>query len=74
LGLNFVPTQDLIDKFWPADERAKVPNSEVYIHELKYAGLSFQDKIKLVQAKIMEANADFYVVTALDEIACNLKY
>ena len=65
-------TKDLIDKVWLDSERAKRPNTEIYIHDIFYAGLTLNEKIKLVQAKIMEAKAEVYVVTALDEVACNL--
>jgi hypothetical protein len=67
-----VDTKDLIDQVWPASERAKEPNTEIYIHDLNYAGLNLTEKIKLVQAKIVEAKADIYVVTALDDVACKL--
>ena len=29
---------DLIDLVWPTDERPAKPNSQIFIHELKYAG------------------------------------
>lgn len=32
------PDQDLIDLIWPADERPQKPNSQIKIHDVKYAG------------------------------------
>ncbi len=38
-GLLFVsPDQDLIDAVWPQDERPPKPNSDLMIHDVKYAG------------------------------------
>jgi Xaa-Pro aminopeptidase len=61
---------DLIDMIWPADERPQKPKTDIYIHEIKYAGRTWQEKVQLVQTRIKNEGADLYVVTALDEIAC----
>lgn len=69
--LNLVDksSPDLIDKTWPKDERPPKPASEIFVHPLAFAGLEFMKKIELVQQKIVEAKADFFVVTELDEVA-----
>ena len=70
-GLIFKsPNKDLIDEVWPADERPTKPSSQIYIHDIKYAGRTWAEKVQLVQARIKNEGADLYVVTALDEIAC----
>lgn len=70
-NVKLVDTSDLVDKIWPVAERPSKPNTEVYIHESIYAGQAIREKITLVKEKINEAKADFYVVTALDDVACN---
>lgn len=67
--LSLVDSSDLIDKTWPKDERPPKPASEIFVHPLAFAGLEFMKKIELVQQKIVEAKADFFVVTELDEVA-----
>lgn len=59
---------NLIDRIW-TDDRPPKPTSPLYVHDLKFAGLSWRQKIYLVKAKIREAGADYFVVTALDEVA-----
>lgn len=63
------PDEDLIDLIWPADERPAKPNTEIKIHDFKFSGKSWQNKVKDVQKKLEENEADLFVVTALDEVA-----
>nr|XP_002736408.1 PREDICTED: xaa-Pro aminopeptidase 1-like [Saccoglossus kowalevskii] len=60
--------QNLIDLTW-ADERPQPPDNIVCVHEMKYAGKSWQDKVVAVREQMQEKGADYLVVTALDEIA-----
>ncbi|XP_071947124.1 xaa-Pro aminopeptidase 1-like isoform X2 [Antedon mediterranea] len=60
--------RNLIDLVWD-DEQPAMPQDEVFIHELQYAGQSWQDKILQVRKKMETKNADYLVITALDEIA-----
>lgn len=69
-GVSFKsPDIELIDIVWPSTERDPKPNSKIQIHDIKYAGLTWQDKIKMVAQKIKDNGADVFVVTALDEVA-----
>jgi Xaa-Pro aminopeptidase len=70
-GLNFIDLkQDLIDLVW-VDERPLKPKTKIEIHDIKYAGLSWQQKMDKVIERLKLARADVFVVTALDDIACN---
>ncbi len=33
------PTRDLIDEIWPSDERPQKPDSQIRVHDLKFAGI-----------------------------------
>ena len=49
-------------------DRPAFPMSEAYELEEKYAGESRVDKINRVRVKLKEKNADFHVITSLDDI------
>lgn len=69
-NITFVsPNEDLIDLIW-VNNRPEKPNSELIIHEPQFTGKNFADKLKQVQEKLKANNADVFVVTALDEVAC----
>lgn len=64
LATDFEPADELV---WP--DRPALPECEIYVHELKYAGASAADKIATVLAKASEAGASSVFISALDEIA-----
>ncbi len=69
-GLNFIDTpQDLIDLVW-IEGRPDKPKSEIKIHDVKYAGKSWTEKMDEVISRMKAISADIFVVTALDEVAC----
>lgn len=55
---------DLIDRVW--QDRPSLPLDSVFIHDIKYAGKTRSEKLAEIRA---EMTADYYLVTALDEIA-----
>ena len=65
--------QDLIDLIW-LDDRPPKPNTKIEIHDIKYAGLTWQQKMDKVLEKLKSVRADIFVVTALDEVACISDY
>ncbi|MCH8321643.1 MAG: aminopeptidase P family protein [Proteobacteria bacterium] len=56
-----------IDAVW--DDQPGEPNTPVHPHDVKYAGLSHQDKRKQIAAAIRETGAEVAIITQLDSIA-----
>jgi len=65
-GLKLDSNQDLIPSIWL--DRPKGPHSEIYEHDLNYAGKSRADKLQALRQSF-ENQADQYFVTVLDDIA-----
>lgn len=61
---------DLVDCIWT--DRPAISTEKVWELDIKYAGISAEEKIKLIREKLTENNADAIVLTALDEIAWTL--
>ena len=61
---------DLVATIWT--DRPANPSKPIDIHDLKYAGENWKSKLDKTIAKIKETGSDMFVVTALDEVACNL--
>lgn len=59
--------EDLIDMIW-TDRPAK-PCTEVILHDVKFAGKSREDKIQEVVNEMTNLDADYYVISSLDDIA-----
>lgn len=55
---------DLIDEIW--EDRPSLPTAPIFEHDVKYAGKSRAEKLAEIRK---EMTADYYLVTALDEIA-----
>uniref|UniRef100_A0A665WQF7 Xaa-Pro aminopeptidase 1 n=1 Tax=Echeneis naucrates TaxID=173247 RepID=A0A665WQF7_ECHNA len=67
-GHSLVAVQDnLIDAVWT--DRPKRPSTQLRTLGLEYTGLSWQDKITSLRAKMTERKISWFVATALDEIA-----
>ena len=56
-----------IDAVW--DDQPGEPNTPVHPHDVKYAGLSHQDKRGQIAAAIRETGAEVAIITQLDSIA-----
>ncbi len=56
---------DLIGEAWK--DRPTLPQNPVFEHELKYAGISREAKLQQVREKM--GNADFHLISTLDDIA-----
>lgn len=69
MSIKFIPVyEDLIDLIWTKN-RAPLPNSQIYIQPLQFAGETWQTKINRTIQKMAERDADVLVLTNLDEIA-----
>jgi Xaa-Pro aminopeptidase len=64
--------ENLIDLVW--DEQPAKPNNPVISLDIKFTGKSVADKLTEIRAKMSEQNSKIMVVTALDEIACNINF
>ncbi|XP_035516644.1 xaa-Pro aminopeptidase 1 isoform X1 [Morone saxatilis] len=67
-GHSLVAVQDnLIDAVWM--ERPERPSTQLRALGLDYTGMTWQDKITALRAKMTERKITWFVATALDEIA-----
>ncbi len=59
--------QDLIAEIWT--DRPDLPNTPIFDHKEKFAGVSRKDKIRAIQAKMEDYGATYHLMTTLDDIA-----
>lgn len=60
-------TKDVVGEVWK--KRPVLPQQPVFEHPLDYTGLSRAAKLQQVRAEMAECQADYYLVTTLDDIA-----
>ncbi|OAV46310.1 hypothetical protein A3850_018675 [Lewinella sp. 4G2] len=65
--LNLILEEDLLRGIW--SDRPEVPNQPVFEHEADLAGESWQDRLERMMAWQGEQGLDYYVISALDEVA-----
>ena len=58
---------DLLAEIW--DKRKKLPDRKIFILEDKYTGKSYKEKVKEIRASLKEKNADYNIISSLDDIA-----
>lgn len=63
--------ENLVDLVW--DDQPSQPNNPVIPLDVKYAGKLIDQKLVEIRAKMQEQQAKVLVVTALDEIARELR-
>lgn len=66
-GITFYGEEDLVDEVWK--DRPKLSAEPVWELDVKYAGLSREEKLSNVRDKMKKQGADVLLLTALDEIA-----
>lgn len=66
-GINLVKTNDLLEKIW--EERPEIPDKKIFELEIKYAGLSRREKKDIIVSELKKHNADYHIVSMLDELA-----
>ncbi len=66
-GITLQKTTDLLDKIW--EERPEIPEDKVFELDVKYAGLSRKDKKDIIVSELRKYNADYHIVSMLDELA-----
>lgn len=65
--ITFAGGEDLVDCVWV--DRPHISAEPVWEVDVAYAGISREEKLRDVREKMVEEQADFLLVTALDEIA-----
>jgi len=58
---------DLLNEIWT--DRPPLPDSEIYEHELQFAGTDRQTKINSIYHEMKEMQITYQIVTALDDLA-----
>ena len=65
--LSLKTDQDLLESIW--SDRPAMPANPVFIHDDAMAGKSHLEKLEQVRTGMQEANADYLLITTLDDIA-----
>ncbi len=58
---------NLIDKIW-TDDRPQLPSGKIFTHEIKYNGLSREDKLKKIREYMAGQKATHHILTSLEDI------
>ncbi len=66
-GIKLKTTADFIDSTW--ENRPQLPDTAIFEHEISYAGQSRAEKLAEVRKGMAEKEADYHLVTTLDDIA-----
>lgn len=59
--------QDLIGDLW--EDRPEIPKGQIITHDVKYAGKSRVEKLNKVREEMKNKEANYYILTSLDDIA-----
>ncbi|MGN9163707.1 aminopeptidase P family protein [Tissierellaceae bacterium HCP3S3_D8] len=65
--IKFVYEYDLVGEIW--SNRPEIPKRDVFIHEVKYTGLTGKEKIQRVRGIMDKKGADYFLIGSLDDIA-----
>ena len=70
---NINMEKDLLNLIW--NNREDLPKSKVFLYDEKYSGKSAKEKLNEVRKNINENNADYFILSSLDDIAwlCNIR-
>ncbi len=60
-------SEDLLSEVWT--DRPAIPSNPFFVFETKYAGKTTLEKLALLRIEMKKTNADFFVISALDDIA-----
>ncbi len=58
-----------MDSVWPEDERPARNEEDLQVHEVEFAGRTWQDKVAELRETLSDSGYDATVITALDETA-----
>jgi len=66
-GILINKNHDLIEEIW--QDRPRIPAAPVFNHDIEFAGLTSAEKINQVRAEMKKADAEYYLISSLDDIA-----
>ncbi len=66
-GVKLHASADLLENIW--EDRPGLPEEDVYQHDVRYAGLSRQEKIEHLQKNLWSMRADYQLLASLSDIA-----
>lgn len=69
-GITVRTNLDVLEEIWT--DRPAVPEGEVCVHDIRYAGETRADKLRHIRAALREVHADGMLMSALDDIAWTL--
>lgn len=69
-GITVRTNLDVLEEIWT--DRPAVPEGEVCVHNIEYAGETRADKLRRIRAALREVHADGMLMSALDDIAWTL--
>ena len=69
-GVSLRSDVDLIDRLW--DDRPPLPDAPVRDHDIKYAGVSREDKLNDIRFTLPKLDCDCHLICKLDDIAWTL--
>ena len=69
-GITVRTNLDVLEEIWT--DRPAVPEGEVCVHVIRYAGETRADKLRRIRAALREVHADGMLMSALDDIAWTL--
>jgi len=64
--------KDILDEVW--QDRPALPSAAIFEHDIKYCGKSRQEKLADVRHELTAKNADYVLISALDDIAWLYNY
>lgn len=65
--LSFETSYDLIGELWA--DRPAIPQVPIFTHDVKFAGKSRTEKLAEVRSEMQKLNANYYLLSSLDDIA-----
>lgn len=69
-GINIEISKDLIEPLWK--DRPQLPSAKIFIHDVKFAGLTVKEKLNIIREKMKAEGATYYLISSLDDIAWTL--
>ena len=66
-NIQFSTDLDLLNAVWK--NRPEAPSNPIFEHDLSYAGKSRPEKIREVRELMLKRNADWFLISSLDDIA-----
>lgn len=66
-GIKINKNNDFIEELWT--DRPQIPAAAVFEHDIKYAGLTVNEKLGMLRESMKKEHVDYYLVSSLDDIA-----